>query len=280
MALPPDQDDELSDEEFEEVLNDIGGRHRIYLVGDIWENERTARARQLSELVNDLFDLDLAEQCRMHNGDSSAGANSVNANISGAFTCPTASRSMCKKQARTIDSPLVVFVLSQGSLRNTARRASLRVILKDVRGRIKFSRQRPALLGLVYSPGGRSTDSPDLIYQLDQQLRSVFRNLSKEAVQTGLFVPKDATVKVEIKRSVCRLLRATRGDQTADTSTRSSSWCFLQCFYLWGSSKRTQQLVGEKQGTVENGEEAIPLQLPLSGTSQATPTGDEKESSV
>uniref|UniRef100_A0A668AT54 Uncharacterized protein n=1 Tax=Myripristis murdjan TaxID=586833 RepID=A0A668AT54_9TELE len=187
MAGPTCLEDTLPAEEkdFQEIITQIGGRDKIYLVSEACKAEHEGKSDNdtLQEFIRDMF--------------YSSGP---------ADRSPAGGKEDKRRPRRTIDSPIIIFIFRQEFLSSSSNEVCLKEILKDVRARTKRARSsRPALLGLIRT-AEESAETRQCAQLLERLIRAVFRRHSPEAIWVGSFIPKTEAKMLAIKKNACRVL--------------------------------------------------------------------------
>ncbi|XP_062869369.1 uncharacterized protein LOC134331776 [Trichomycterus rosablanca] len=265
------QEQQDAGEEFDRLLQQIGGRQNVYLVGDA-EGESTGELFQ--EFIVDMFDTRV--EIKFHSHTSSSNGDSKSA---GTQSCPRScpdSANVDKQAAelkvttvrqnghsghrsRTIHCSVIIFIFRHSFIHNKAKRVCMEEILRDVQVRMKKARGvRQAVLGLVRADAENS-ETRESVVLLMETLRSVFIKRSRDSVWAGHFIPKAPESVRNIKRNVCSAVQASQNSDNHPSRKRRVLWPP----HRWFSRGRRDGRPGtgansptQKAGT----EEGIPLQ--------------------
>uniref|UniRef100_A0A668ALK3 Uncharacterized protein n=1 Tax=Myripristis murdjan TaxID=586833 RepID=A0A668ALK3_9TELE len=192
-----------AEKDFQEIITQIGGRDKIYLVSEACKAEHEGKSDNdtLQEFIRDMF-YNLELRAKPAGGKEDKRRRPGNGNAQS-----TATSSMdISSPRRTIDSPIIIFIFRQEFLSSSSNEVCLKEILKDVRARTKRARSsRPALLGLIRT-AEESAETRQCAQLLERLIRAVFRRHSPEAIWVGSFIPKTEAKMLAIKKNACRVL--------------------------------------------------------------------------
>lgn len=194
----------LSEEqEFLQVLGQVGGKGSVYLVGDVCRKEGESKCSLMKEFVSEVFP-----------GDDRPGETNSNGEIKP--ECYPGSKGHHRPEpelgarmraksdkARAMHCSLVIFIFRHAYVHDQANQACVREVLKDVRSRTEGHGVRPALLGLVHAHS-ESPQTSKSVELLENMLRSVFSKHSHDSIWAGLFIPKAPDAVQTIKRKICK----------------------------------------------------------------------------
>uniref|UniRef100_A0A1A8QC75 Uncharacterized protein n=1 Tax=Nothobranchius rachovii TaxID=451742 RepID=A0A1A8QC75_9TELE len=280
-----DTNTDEDEREFLKVVAQIGGRERIYLVGDACDKKKVDGddVGIFQEFICDMF--------HSSNPDISKGPNSQQGDRDGqtgkSDAIPLTVRGMdedggkekrpARKNPRTatkganiysskraIDSPVIVFIFRQTFVSTCSNEGSLKEILKDVKARTKRASTilRPALIGLIRATQ-EGAETHRCAQVLESQMRSVFHRHSPEMIWVGCFIPKTEATIQNIKKSACNVVYAS---QTADNSGdrgNQSLWPFQCCFRPERREARGQTNIRpsncRQKGEAGSKDEGLPL---------------------
>ncbi|XP_060796473.1 uncharacterized protein LOC132898822 isoform X2 [Neoarius graeffei] len=257
--------EEEDEEEFDQMLKQIGGKGNIYLVGDA-DGENNCSLFQ--EFIMDMFHTEVhikrGKNANLGNGDlkSAAARNgpvSDGTQGKGANNADVDEKRVPHKcnnpgySRRGVHCAVIIFIFTHGYIQNKVNRVYMEEIFKDVKGRVKKNHGvRQALVGLVRADA-ESSETHKSLTVLEDTIRSVFIKHPHDSIWTGHFIPNAAEGIEIIKKNVCKAVNVS---QSPDK--RHIFWPLLQC---WG--RRGQR----EQGDPESTEEGIPLQTKSSSQS-------------
>ncbi|XP_029906195.1 uncharacterized protein LOC115358381 [Myripristis murdjan] len=269
MAGPTCLEDTLPAEEkdFQEIITQIGGRDKIYLVSEACKAEHEGKSDNdtLQEFIRDMFyssgPADRSVPPSDHGDAASEKQISIETEPAPCNEIPlpgrskdlelrakpaggkedkrrrpgngnaqsTATSSMdISSPRRTIDSPIIIFIFRQEFLSSSSNEVCLKEILKDVRARTKRARSsRPALLGLIRT-AEESAETRQCAQLLERLIRAVFRRHSPEAIWVGSFIPKTEAKMLAIKKNACRVLCSSQTTDNTRDRGNPRFWPF-QC---------------------------------------------------
>eukprot|EP00062_Callorhinchus_milii_P000262 gi/632935061/ref/XP_007887618.1/ PREDICTED: uncharacterized protein C2orf72 homolog [Callorhinchus milii] len=216
-VAPPDREQpERTDREFEQLVQAIGGRERILLVGELCES------RQLMfQFVKALFP-------RPEEADKEPEPRRL------LSPCPRVTELVNgSREQRRLRARLLLFLFRQEFLCSRRNEPLIRELLRDVRQRCCSWEPLPGLVGVVHTES--DTQGEDLsaaVRFIEHQLRTVFHRHPSDCVQALPFVADRVDSVRELKKSSCDVLRASSGI-TSDLSKRRRSClsrflCFLR----------------------------------------------------
>lgn len=248
-------DDTLTEEEreFQEIIAQIGGKERIYLVSDASTSKEVDvdNAEIMQEFIRDMFqDSNLAHlnglprSCPSSKDGNAASEKHVSCETDRGKDLPlrptdvklvgedgekkrrpthngiarrtTSTRANIYSLKRTIDSTIIVFIFRQTFISQGLNEVCVKEILKDIKARTKHARiARPALIGLIRTTQ-KSAQTSQCAQLLDTLVRSVFHKHSRETIWVGSFIPKNEGEMLNIKKNACRVIYAS---QTAGVIT-------------------------------------------------------------
>ncbi|KAL7867027.1 hypothetical protein AOLI_G00148410 [Acnodon oligacanthus] len=249
-----------AEEEFHQILKQIGGKGNVYLVGDVDRKDGECKCSLMKEFVADVLAVD-----GMH--------GKINRNGELGSECCSGSKGQSKPEVgarmratsdkgRAMHCAIVVFIFRHAYVHDKANHVSLREVLKDVRTRTEGHGVRPALLGLVHDHC-ESAEIGESVALLEQMLRSVFYKHAHDSIWAGHFVPKAPDGVQDIRRCICKAVLSAQAAQSTDTSRGRKGHFFwpLQCFRR---GRRDRHDTGSddqlQKGSAEKKEEEIPLQ--------------------
>uniref|UniRef100_A0A3B4BXW9 AIG1-type G domain-containing protein n=1 Tax=Pygocentrus nattereri TaxID=42514 RepID=A0A3B4BXW9_PYGNA len=168
-----------AEEEFHQILKQIGGKGNVYLVGDVDRQDGECKCGLMQEFVAEV------------NGGMRATSD----------------------KGRAMHCAVVVFMFRHAYVRDKANHVSVREVLKDVRTRTEGHGVRPALLGLVHDHC-ESAETGESVELLEQMLRSVFFKHPHDSIWAGHFVPKAPDGVQDIRRHICKAVLSAQAAQS------------------------------------------------------------------
>ncbi|XP_066514811.1 uncharacterized protein C2orf72 homolog isoform X1 [Hoplias malabaricus] len=253
------------DEEFRQVLKQIGGKGNVYLVGDVNRKEGECKCGLMKEFVADVFPAEDPHEEINLNGEMKSKCCTGSQGSKGECRPEVGARIRAKSdQGRAMHCAIVIFLFRDGFVSDKANRASMREVLKDVRMRTEGHGVRPALLGLVHS-GSESPESGESVELLEHMLRSVFPKHPHDSIWAGHFLPKAPDCVQTIRTRVCKAVVSAQAAPAADlTPSRKRHVCWpLQQWFGRGQRNRHAAASNNQvqKGRAGNTEEGIPLQM-------------------
>lgn len=234
--------------EFQKVVAQIGGKDRIYLVGDACSREKKVDEGDVGifqEFIRDMFHNSNATtskgqlcECAGENvceqpdtgerheiptvrGKCSAAEGDGNKKERSARKNPKTAtkRANIYSSKRAIDSPVIVFIFRQSFVSKSSNEVCLKEILKDVKARTRRASvsRPPALIGLIRATQ-ESAETRQCAQVLESLLLSVFHNQSPETIWVDCFIPEAEAKLLSIKKNACKAVYAS---QTAGAATIS-----------------------------------------------------------
>lgn len=241
--------------EFQKVIASIGGKERIYLVGDACDSKEEVDGDGvgvLQEFIRDMFPGSAVKSngqprsspagcvgdakhahCKGKSNEMPLTARPKDLDLrstgeeeeeeekrpaarNGDAPRTATRRANIYSLKRTIDSPVVIFIFRQTFLSKPSNEASLKEILKDVKARTRRATiARPALIGLIRT-GQESAETRRCAQVLERLIRSVFHKHSPQTVWVGCFIPKTEDTILSIKKNACQVIYSS---QTAGVTT-------------------------------------------------------------
>lgn len=228
-----DEHEKLEDE-FEQMVRRIGGKEKIYLVGEACKNDseqpnslltltdemfntnskhrsnsvnltydRRSDAEKQNDTTNDVADmkdvnviLTTTTEAKGINVPSTDGHGSVR---NGDFNKVIRSSRNASGTARVIDSAMIIFIFRHEFISNNCNHVCIKEIMKDVKTRTKRSQTFPAVIGLVHATD-ESRGALQSVQILERLLHTVFRKHCSESIWAGLFIPNTVEKMMDIKR--------------------------------------------------------------------------------
>ncbi|KAL7855329.1 hypothetical protein SRHO_G00175190 [Serrasalmus rhombeus] len=249
-----------AEEEFHQILKQIGGKGNVYLVGDVDRQDGECKCGLMQEFVAEVLAVDGMSGNINRNGglgsDCCSGSKGQGKPEVGARMRATSDK------GRAMHCAVVVFIFRHAYVRDKANHVSVREVLKDVRTRTEGHGVRPALLGLVHDHC-ESAETGESVELLEQMLRSVFFKHPHDSIWAGHFVPKAPDGVQDIRRHICKAVLSAQAAQSTDTSPgRKGHFFWRQCFRRGRRDRHDTASDDQVQkvGSAEKKEEEIPLQ--------------------
>ncbi|XP_036443206.1 uncharacterized protein LOC118819489 [Colossoma macropomum] len=257
VPVPPEE------EEFHQILKQIGGKGNVYLVGDVDRKDDECKCSLMKEFVADVLAVDGMHGEMNKNGEIGSECCSGSKGQSPGKPEVGARMRATSDKGRAMHCAIVVFLFRHAYVRDKANHVSVREVLKDVRTRTEGHGVRPALLGLVHDHC-ESAETAESVELLEQMLRSVFCKHPHDSIWAGHFVPKAPDGVQAIRRHICRSVLSAQAAQSTDTSPGRNShffWPLRQCFRRGRRDRHDTASDDQVQkGSAESKEEEIPLQ--------------------
>uniref|UniRef100_A0A4W3IIG6 Uncharacterized protein n=1 Tax=Callorhinchus milii TaxID=7868 RepID=A0A4W3IIG6_CALMI len=226
---------------FEQLVQAIGGRERILLVGELCES------RQLMfQFVKALFP-------RPEEADKEPEPRRL------LSPCPRVTELVNgSREQRRLRARLLLFLFRQEFLCSRRNEPLIRELLRDVRQRCCSWEPLPGLVGVVHTES--DTQGEDLsaaVRFIEHQLRTVFHRHPSDCVQALPFVADRVDSVRELKKSSCDVLRASSGITSgAVPRYRVAHTPVLFCGRgVWGRRRRS----GGRGGGICNTDYSDPL---------------------
>uniref|UniRef100_A0A1A7WEL4 Uncharacterized protein n=1 Tax=Iconisemion striatum TaxID=60296 RepID=A0A1A7WEL4_9TELE len=223
----PDEDER----EFLKVVAQIGGRERIYLVGDACDRKKVDGddVGIFQEFISDIFpnsnpEISKSPNSQQSDHDGQTGKiDEIPLTVRATDEDGGKEKRPVRKNPRTatkwdniysskraIDSPVIVFIFRQTFVSTCSNEGSLKEILKDVKARTKrASFSRPALIGLIRATQ-ESAETSRCAQVLESLMRAVFHRHAPEMIWVGSFIPKTKATIQNIKKSACNVVYASQ----------------------------------------------------------------------
>lgn len=232
--------------EFQQLVAQIGGKERFYLVSDVCSGEKKEDGGDVGifqEFIRDMFhssspavrrgqprgspeqtetgdgnDIPLTARSR----DLSAEDGEEERRPCGKDQRTATKRANTCSSGRAIDSPVIVFIFRQAFMSEASNQACLREILKDVKARTKRASvtRTPALIGLVHATQ-ESAQTRQCAQVLESAMRFVFHKLSPGSIWVGCFIPEAEARILSIKKNTSRAVHASQAAGVTTISTFS-----------------------------------------------------------
>ncbi|XP_076134049.1 uncharacterized protein LOC143116666 isoform X2 [Alosa pseudoharengus] len=280
MAAPGagqgDEQEKLEDE-FQQTIRRIGGKEKIYLIGEVCKNDGN-QSTSLQTLVDEMFsdskhnpssvNTTLNDNTRPENqtntlndvadikdilpiqdkaGMDVSAMDGNEPGVNGDIHRTIRSSRNATAAARLIDSAMIIFIFKHEYISSNCNHICIKEIMKDVKARTKHSPNFPAVIGLVHSVD-ETRGSLQSVQVLERLLHSVYRKHSSDTVWAGLYIPNTVEKIISIKRHVSKAVHSSLSPDNVRTNNRLWS---LKCL-----SRRRQRR--QPRGSVET-VEGIPL---------------------
>ncbi|XP_041646694.1 uncharacterized protein C2orf72 isoform X2 [Cheilinus undulatus] len=280
MADTASPEDTVPEEEkeFQRIVALIGGKEKIFLVGDACESKEVEGDSNstLQEFIRDMFpgsltdrngypasslsgihvdnaggicsdtetpkgnDIPLTTRPNDMDSKASPGKQDTEQQRGGNAQRKAARRLNIYSKKRTIDSPLIIFIFRQTFLSIHSNERCLKEILKDVKARTKRAKiARPALIGLIRTRQ-ESAETLQCAQILECLIRSVFHKHSPETVWVGCFIPETDAMISSIKKNICRVIDSSQ--------TAGETGSMEECIPLKTGSSSGPTAKGESAG--------------------------------
>ncbi|XP_062412811.1 uncharacterized protein LOC134102658 [Sardina pilchardus] len=264
MAAPGagqgDEQEKLEDE-FQQTVCRIGGKEKIYLIGEVCKNDGD-QSNSLQTLLDEMFsdskhnpssaNTTLNDNTRPENQTNTlndvadikdilpiqdkagTGASVKDGHEPGLGDIHRTIRSSrnATAAARSIDSAMIIFIFKHEYISSNCNHICIKEIMKDVRARTKHSPIFPAVIGLVHS-AAETRGSLQSVQVLERLLHSVYRKHSSDSIWAGLYIPNTVEKMLSIKRHVNKAVHSSLSSDNVRTNNRLWS---LKCL-----SRRRQQ---------------------------------------
>ncbi|XP_053491395.1 uncharacterized protein LOC128614120 [Ictalurus furcatus] len=266
--------EEEEGEEFDRMLERIGGKGNIYLVGDAdGENNCTL----FQEFIMDMFHTEVHikrdKNANLGNGniksaatrncpvsDVAQGKGENNADVD--EKCVRHMRKISGHSGRAIHCAAIIFIFRHGYIQNKANHVCMEEILKDIKVRVKKNHGvRQAVLGLVRADA-ESSETRESVSLLERTMRSLFIKHPHNSIWIGHFIPNAADGIENIKRNICKAVNESQSPDNILSRKRNIFWPLLQCWIRRGRRERAEATTyaQAQNGDPESTEEGIPLQ--------------------
>ncbi|KAF4083093.1 hypothetical protein AMELA_G00136030 [Ameiurus melas] len=266
--------EEEEGEEFDRMLERIGGKGNIYLVGDA-DGEDNCSLFQ--EFIMDMFHTELHikrdKNANLGNGNikSAAARNSPVSDVAQGKGDNNADveekrvrhmRKISAHSGRAIHCAAIIFIFRHGFIQNKANHVCMEEILKDIKIQVKKNHGvRQAVVGLVRADTD-SSETHESVSLLDGTMRSVFIKHPHDSIWTGHFIPNAADGIENIKRNICKAVNESQSPDNILSRKQNIIWPLLQCWFRRGLRERAKSTTHAQtqNGDLESTEEGIPLQ--------------------
>ncbi|XP_049321227.1 uncharacterized protein LOC103040691 isoform X1 [Astyanax mexicanus] len=247
------------EEEFQQILKQIGGKGNVYLVGDVNREDGECKCSLMKEFVADVLPVDdLHREINSNGGVKSDCCPGQD----GQQRKPEVGASIRAKsdKGRAMRCALVIFIFRHSYVHEKANHVCVKEVLKDVKARTVGHGAWPGLLGLVHAHS-ESPETRESVELLEQMLRSVFRKHPHDSIWAGHFVPKALEGVQAIRRHVCK---AVLSAQATDNAPVQKGHLFLSVRQWFRRGRRDRANNSSNcqvhRGNTESTEEGIPLQ--------------------
>ncbi|XP_029766982.1 uncharacterized protein C2orf72 homolog [Terrapene carolina triunguis] len=229
-------------QEFQALVELVGGKPEVLLVGEVLEGGETRAL--LGAFAQELF----GEQP----GDPQPGGPA------GGGGKPPPQVRVCLGPGgagREIRSPLIFLLCRAGSLQPRRARARLREIARDLRSRLP--RGPPAaLVGVIVQPGpGEEAAAAALLETLLGEVFQEHRAGLQDTVQAAAYSPGRLDGTLEVRRAACRALRAALQHRAGGEEREKRRFPSLLRCVPWGRRSRRR---GRSANAANNLHEAFP----------------------
>uniref|UniRef100_A0A8C4YKX1 Chromosome 2 open reading frame 72 n=1 Tax=Gopherus evgoodei TaxID=1825980 RepID=A0A8C4YKX1_9SAUR len=206
-------------QEFQALVELVGGKPEVLLVGEVLEVGETRAL--LGTFAQELFGEQPgpAAGSERQPGDQAAGGRETGGQ-------PGDQVRVCigpGGAGREIRSPLIFLLCRAGSLQPRRARARLREIARDLRSRLPRG-PPPALVGVIVQPGpGEEAAAAALLETLLCEVFQGQRAGRQDTVQAAAYSPGRPDGTLEVRRAACRALRAAL-QHRAGTGRGEQAW--------------------------------------------------------
>ncbi|XP_049625284.1 uncharacterized protein C2orf72 homolog [Suncus etruscus] len=227
------------------LLEALGGRGQVLLVGELWEREQSRAL--LRDFARALFPSEPAGR----------GAEPTIAGV-------PAQGAPGRAATRAIRSPLVFVLCRAASLAAREPRRVVREMLRDVRGRRRAGAALVAVLVAEAEADDAGTHPAWAMRRLEALLRSVFGRQAGGPVLAAAYRPDRPASCLDVQAAACRALQAAGPLRPAEeTLERRGLPALLACF-AWGGWSREKEpdatsSGGPAQGHCRDSEEELAL---------------------
>ncbi|XP_069753264.1 uncharacterized protein C2orf72 homolog isoform X1 [Narcine bancroftii] len=208
-----DLDAEWTEREFQQVVNAIGGRESIFLIGEVSDSRDL-----MFQFVNNLFQ----RPEKVCSGIPGTGSTTMEPPCNETVNLLDCSAKVAQivngsKEQRRINARLIIFLFHQDFICDKQNDVMIRELLKDVRQRSSSWEDLPGLIGVVHADAV-SGELDIAVRLVEYYLRTVFHQHPGECVQAFPFISNQPGSMIELKKTICVVLRAA-SRTTEDTST-------------------------------------------------------------
>ncbi|XP_076134048.1 uncharacterized protein LOC143116666 isoform X1 [Alosa pseudoharengus] len=252
MAAPGagqgDEQEKLEDE-FQQTIRRIGGKEKIYLIGEVCKNDGN-QSTSLQTLVDEMFsdskhnpssvNTTLNDNTRPENqtntlndvadikdilpiqdkaGMDVSAMDGNEPGVNGDIHRTIRSSRNATAAARLIDSAMIIFIFKHEYISSNCNHICIKEIMKDVKARTKHSPNFPAVIGLVHSVD-ETRGSLQSVQVLERLLHSVYRKHSSDTVWAGLYIPNTVEKIISIKRHVSKAVHSSLSPDNVRTNNR------------------------------------------------------------
>lgn len=228
-------------DEFRVMLRLIGGKERIYLVG---EAQKSDGDNCLLHLFNDdIFSRTLSCQqnadmqlksgthanSRQKGNEPYEFGNSLISQDGDVYRTMRAT-SNASEVTRHIDSAMIIFIFSHEFVSNTCNHVCLKMIAKDIRARTEHNPVHPAVVGLVHS-SDETSGILESVKVLDLILRKVFKRQPSGSIWAGTFIPDGDESISAFKKHACKVIQSSLS--SGNTGQTNNHLLSLTCLSWW-----------------------------------------------
>ncbi|XP_069753265.1 uncharacterized protein C2orf72 homolog isoform X2 [Narcine bancroftii] len=229
-----DLDAEWTEREFQQVVNAIGGRESIFLIGEVSDSRDL-----MFQFVNNLFQ----RPEKVCSGIPGTGSTTMEPPCNETVNLLDCSAKVAQivngsKEQRRINARLIIFLFHQDFICDKQNDVMIRELLKDVRQRSSSWEDLPGLIGVVHADAV-SGELDIAVRLVEYYLRTVFHQHPGECVQAFPFISNQPGSMIELKKTICVVLRAA-SRTTEDLKKRRQS-CFPGFFCLLGNTRRRKE---------------------------------------
>ncbi|KAH1165508.1 hypothetical protein KIL84_023067 [Mauremys mutica] len=252
-------------QEFQALLELVGGKPEVLLVGEVLEAGETRAL--LGAFAQELFGErpgGPAGGGGERPGGPAGGGGGRPGGPAGGGGAPPPQVRVCLGRGgagREIRSPLIFLLCRAGSLQPRRARARLREIARDLRSRLP--RGPPAaLVGVIVQPGPSEEAAAALL--LETLLREVFQGQRQDTVQAAAYSPGRPDGTREVRRAACRALRAALQHRAGGEEREKRRFPSLLRCVPWGRRSRRRSRSANAannlhEGGLQDPEEGVAL---------------------
>ncbi|XP_054426651.1 uncharacterized protein C2orf72 homolog [Pteronotus mesoamericanus] len=252
LEAPPARPALPGEPPFQALVEAVGGRGQVLLVGELWEREQSRAL--LRDFARAVFP---TEQAAGKAGNAVAEGAGPGA--------PRARWAPGTARARAIHSPLVFVLCRASSLAAREPRRRLREMLRDVRDRRAAG---AALVGVLVAEAGPEDSVAPVLRRLEALLRTVFGRQAGGPVQAAAYCPGHPTSSLAVQAAASRALQAAGPARPVEGAWERPGLPALLACFSWGPWSRRKDPHatspgGPAQGTLREPEEELALTVVL-----------------